>query len=202
MFSLHIVNNMMGTSGITFGARAASAPFILGIAKSKQDQSGLDALAFSTASGPSEASPQTSRSPRTERKSLMMSRTVLGNLRGRLVPNKNSGAFRLFSLGGRSTRRFPESNCAHDVLLCRSELPPYSAFDSEDISDRSVLSSALGGCFQRSVPMQATAMRPAIGPACFIVGTRLGNVLHKASTARPYTPESCSPSCLSFFRGI
>lgn len=63
------------------------------------------------------------------------------------VGNKNSSALRLLFLGGHFPRRFAESNCVHDVLFCRSELPPYSAFDSEDITDRTVLCGALSGCF-------------------------------------------------------
>jgi hypothetical protein len=73
--------------------------------------------------------------------------TTVENLNEHSVRNKNSGAFRLLFLGGRFPRRFPESNCVHDVLFCRSELPPYSALDSEDITDRAVLCGALGGCF-------------------------------------------------------
>src|ERR1700730_14243434 len=57
MFSLYIVNKIMGTSGISFfKTDAASAPFILGIARSSKTKSGLMALAFVTASRPSVAS--------------------------------------------------------------------------------------------------------------------------------------------------
>ena len=51
---------MIGTCGIRpFSTDAASAPFISGIAKSKTIKSGLSSVAFSTASPPSLASPQT-----------------------------------------------------------------------------------------------------------------------------------------------
>jgi len=96
-------------------------------------------------------------------------------------PPTERGAFRLLFPGRRLPRRFSESNCANDVLFRRPELPPYSAFDSEDITNRAVLCGALSGCFKRSVLVQAAAVRPAIGPACFIVGTRPGNASHKAS---------------------
>ena len=78
MFSLYIVNRMMGMLGIIFfRTDAASTPLISGIEMSSKITSGLRTFALSTASRPSAASPQTSRSVRCLRKALIMRLTVL-----------------------------------------------------------------------------------------------------------------------------
>jgi hypothetical protein len=61
--SLYIVNRTIGTFGIiSFKTHATTMPFVLGIAASRRIKSGLSFRAFSMASSPSAASPQTSRS--------------------------------------------------------------------------------------------------------------------------------------------
>ncbi|SRR5258706_10473465 len=81
--SPYIVSRTMRTCGIVrLRTDAASSPFIRGIATSKMTRLGFSSLAFSTASTPSVASPQTchpawlSRTARTLSLTLSLSSTI------------------------------------------------------------------------------------------------------------------------------